>query len=269
MSILFINLYRLIDVSSLLHKLVCTFSVFRFSLSKVKNIVKLLDRVMVGLHSSLSKKVCKFYRRFFRDIVDRIPRGFIHSLLNWEIFRYVRAVDDVLRELSKFSTVLVADPHSYDFLRCCFPNVNVVYGLDIVKKFLDFRSIKHVPSGGKRVVVFHPCHVRNSDLSNRVIDFVEDLLACMGFYVVHNVFIMESASCCGSTLWFMEPELYARVATRCIRRVLEQNVDMLITYCPFCYVNLRHVLPEVVSVRKLEVVDIHELLVKWSPCGGR
>ena len=252
---LLLNTYKLVELSVTLHNIARilsrTFkinSTFRFvrSIDLTKSLLKIyLNRSRHG------KLVHDLYSKILKDLREFPIENVLCNLLTYDIY------DEISEPpLDRERQYIAVDPHMFSYLHNA--GLNVKYGIDILLQKLSYPILRNRTA---KVAILHPCHVRNNIMLERYVSLVENILERSGMEIVHDIFVDNSASCCGSFSWLMNYKLFSRVSQKCISRIInDRKVGIIVTYCPFCYINIRHLSSYMRCLDNVEILDIHEML---------
>ncbi len=245
-----VNTYSLVELSKRLHTIIT-----RMGVVLPLRFIKHLRSIRIPLptfftHTGHGTILRRLYYLVYGNVPELDLSLIVFPLLIYEIFGKAHVPD------LPSGTYITTDPHTYIYLRDC-AGLHVEHGLE---RLLDHaqKVLEKVSVPRWRIVVFHPCQVRNDTVLSRIMTKVENLVDKVFQECVREFFTENSAICCGSVLWLTYPHLYLKVATRCLERLCRHG-DVILTYCPFCYVNLRHIV-DTVGIDWLRIVDIHEVL---------
>jgi len=162
-------------------------------------------------------------------------------------------------------TIITVSPHCYHSLMNEYPEgmrqFEVKHFTDFFSKSIDEKRM--VPkSGFEKTVVYHdPCYLGRKNslyLPPRKI-----LEAIPGIQVVELKRTRENSRCCGGgggRMW-LDIEEVIRPSETIVKEVLAAGAQVLVTACPWCYLQIEDAIKTTDCEGELEVKDISEILL--------
>ncbi|BAF59735.1 Fe-S oxidoreductase [Pelotomaculum thermopropionicum SI] len=183
------------------------------------------------------------------------------------LFQEMAEKNKLILKQYNFNRIITACPH-------CYHTLKNEYGLDkdgvqVLSHAVYFKELigkgllkikKEVP--GKRITYHDPCYYGRI---NSIYEEPREICELLGAKLVENEKSRENSFCCGGGgggIW-LDDKAGSRIFETRAKQLLENNIEVIATACPFCITMLESALSYLDTGKMVKVQDISELLTEY------
>ena len=159
--------------------------------------------------------------------------------------------------------IVTADPHAYNALKHDYKDVPPVEHISqVIAREVKAGKIKFNPVENENsVYAYHdPCYLGRH---NQIYDDPREVLdAIPGLKRVEMTRSRDRSFCCGGggLMLFYEPKEDQRMGVKLVQMAAEAGVNVMVTACPFCMVNIEDAIKVAGLEGKMTAIDLAELV---------
>ncbi len=147
---------------------------------------------------------------------------------------------DNKRLFENFEIIVTSCAGCVSNLKELFPDLRIYHTLEYLDEEIGIENLRFKKTNGEKVTVtmHYPCHLYRS-LGRHVIDYAEEILERMPN--VKYVKMRDADVCCGAGggVFAGAPQIAEILALEKIQNVKKTGAALLVTPCPFCFLNLK------------------------------
>ncbi len=183
------------------------------------------------------------------------------------LFMDLRDHNTAMIQDSGAKRIVTSDPHALNTLRKDYKDIPPVEHIsEYTLRQLNDKTIAFNPladSEKEKVYTFHdPCYLgRHSEVYDAPRDVMD---AIPGLKRVDMTKCRDRSFCCGGggLMLFYEPEEEQRMGVLRVEMAKEAGVDVIVTGCPFCLVNIEDAIKVAGLEGQMEAIDLSELIAR-------
>jgi Fe-S oxidoreductase len=183
------------------------------------------------------------------------------------LFEYLSTANMEMFEAARVKHIVTGDPHSFFSFTHEYPNsadkIRYQHYTQFLNDLLDSGRLKLLKEVNRKVTYHDPCYLgRHSE----VFDAPRRLIGRIpGVIFTEMETHGRDSECCGmggGRMWMEPPKgmiTSQMIAEKRVTQALTTGMDILLTACPFCNVNLHDAVKSLGKEGEIEVMDITEL----------